>query len=187
MERKADSDQLCEHLSHFLQAVGRFVGARLFSFFLSCLSSSDFPLFFVLSHLTVTAASSPDLSGSHLLQLFTFIHPPPPAEVLEGTWPTWCLAVDSSRGCKRGPVWLNGEDFQSRADVSYTGVHHTGSMCCHELFTLFFFGRECKCRDVRGGLNKIWVEEQEAVADSWGLEHHLRISLHSPNLLQQLQ
>lgn len=86
-----------------------------------------------------------------------YLYPPPPpqAEVLEGTWPTRCLAVDSSRGCKRGPVWLNGEDFQSRADVSYTGVHHTGSMCRHELFTLFFFGRECKCRDVRGGLNKI--------------------------------
>lgn len=110
-----------------------------------------------------------------------------PAEAVEGTWPTWCLDVDSSCGCKRGPARLKGEDFQSPADVSYTGVHHTGFMCCYELFTLFFCGRECKWWDVRAGLNKIWVEQQEAVADSWGLECHLRIPVQSLNLLQQLQ
>lgn len=59
-EHEVRSDQFCEHLSRFLQAVSRCVGG---SSFLSCLSSSDFLLLF-LTHLTITAASSPDLSAS---------------------------------------------------------------------------------------------------------------------------
>lgn len=135
-EHEAASDQFCEHLSCFLQAVGRCVGARLFSLFFSCLSSSDFPLFFSLCHLTVTATSSPDLSALHLCQLFTFtlLHPPPP-----DVWP-WNPATAASVA----PVRLNGEDIPSQADVSHPGEHHTGSVRRHELFTLFFPGRKSK-------------------------------------------
>lgn len=99
----AASDQFCEHLSCFLQAVGRCVGARLFSLFFSCLSSSDFPLFFSLFHLTVTATSSPDLSALHLCQLFTFTppSPPPTPHLMSGhgmqprlqAWPPYGLTV----------------------------------------------------------------------------------------------
>lgn len=69
VEREADSDRLCEHLSHLLQAVGRVAGACLLAFFHSRLSGFDFPLSFFLGHLTVTAASSPGLSASCLRRL----------------------------------------------------------------------------------------------------------------------
>lgn len=138
VEREADSDRLCEHLSHLLQAVGRVAGACLLAFFHSRLSGFDFPLSFFLGHLTVTAASSPGLSDSCLRRLTLS---PLPAHGCSVRGDTADLMSGGGFQPRLQASHLLRLDSQSQADVSHTGVLHARSMRPHELFTLFFCGR----------------------------------------------
>lgn len=154
VEREADSDRLCEHLSHLLQAVGRVAGACLLAFFHSRLSGFDFPLSFF--------SQPPDVSQPHPLQASLrrasadcLSLSPLPAHSCSVRGDTADLMLGGGFQPRLQASHLLRLDSQSQADVSHTGAHHARSMRLHELFTLFFCGQEYKRQGAKGELNKI--------------------------------
>lgn len=95
------TDRLCEHLSHLLQAVSRVVGACLLFFFHSRVYGFDFPLLFFLGH----------LSQPHPLQ----------ASLLRASADWLSLSPLPPPGCSvRGDTadLMSGGGFQPRLQVS---------------------------------------------------------------------